>query len=408
MTAAPLRTDFTPDRCGVPGLLLVGDAAGLTSPFTGEGIGFALESGALAAEHIDESLGADQIVRPEPYARRLGLRHGGHFETGRYSVRRYLLAWRVLGATFHDDRPLFSLCRRLALFPEGAYAEVLLDPLPKPDPAIDRMLRRDLLAVAELLAGTVRDDWPMFVKLNGFGESLSAHRVRPAVLLLLATYVGGRSPSLAQIMAAAVDLGLLAGLAADSVRQAGEQDGRPAWGNRFAVLAADFFLARAYELAAAGGGAVTAEFAEALSALCQGRGRELSAGGAGGPAERDRILRDKTAMAFELPCRLGARLGGCDAPTIEALAAYGRHLGITYALAKGTRSDWGTSPFFPRTSDELLAGQTDRLVAAHAQAAEQALARVPESSVRDLLARICAGPLSHGLSSSGPVVGRRP
>jgi flavin-dependent dehydrogenase len=37
--------------------LLVGDAAGLISPFTGEGISYALDSGRCAAEIVDEALG---------------------------------------------------------------------------------------------------------------------------------------------------------------------------------------------------------------------------------------------------------------------------------------------------------------------------------------------------------------
>jgi len=37
------------------GLLLVGDAAGLVNPFTGEGISYAMESGRFAAEHIVEA-----------------------------------------------------------------------------------------------------------------------------------------------------------------------------------------------------------------------------------------------------------------------------------------------------------------------------------------------------------------
>jgi geranylgeranyl reductase family protein len=419
MTGAPLRLDFDPARCGVPGLLLVGDAAGLVSPFTGEGISFALESGLLAAAHIDAVLGPNDAdepsapVSPGPYARRLAARHGGYFETGRYSVRRYLLAWRVLDATFDDDRPLFALCRRLALFPDGARAGVVLDPLPEPDPVLSPILRRDLLAVAELLAGCVRDDWPMFVRLAGVTDDLSALTVRPAALLLLAGYIGGRRHPLRHALAAAMDLGLLAGLAVDSIR---EEDNRPEpdghravpWGNRFSVLVADYLLARSYEFAARGGGPVVADFADALKAACEGRATELRAA-PDRPAdlsEHVQVLAGKLATAFELPCRLGARLGGASAPTVHALSAYGRHLGVSYALADELReatdaSRWGhpmvsrasalpqvTSPAGDPHTAELL-----RLVVDHADQASLALARVPAGPARDLLAALARPPV---------------
>ncbi len=54
--AAPMRFDFSPDHCAGDGILLVGDAAGLVSPFTGEGISYALESARTAAEVIDRGL----------------------------------------------------------------------------------------------------------------------------------------------------------------------------------------------------------------------------------------------------------------------------------------------------------------------------------------------------------------
>jgi geranylgeranyl reductase family protein len=46
----PLRTDFHRSRAFGPRILLVGEAAGLVNPFTGEGIDYSLESGMLAAE----------------------------------------------------------------------------------------------------------------------------------------------------------------------------------------------------------------------------------------------------------------------------------------------------------------------------------------------------------------------
>jgi geranylgeranyl reductase family protein len=56
--SAPLRTGMTGSRLSRPGLLVAGEAAGLTYPISGEGIGKAIESGILAAEIIREGLPA--------------------------------------------------------------------------------------------------------------------------------------------------------------------------------------------------------------------------------------------------------------------------------------------------------------------------------------------------------------
>jgi flavin-dependent dehydrogenase len=50
----PLRIDFPTAPTYQGRILLVGEAAGLVSPLTGEGIDFALESGRLAAGYIGE------------------------------------------------------------------------------------------------------------------------------------------------------------------------------------------------------------------------------------------------------------------------------------------------------------------------------------------------------------------
>ncbi len=54
--AAPLRTGFRGGRACSPGLLVLGEAAGLTFPFLGEGISNALTSGRLAARVAGRAL----------------------------------------------------------------------------------------------------------------------------------------------------------------------------------------------------------------------------------------------------------------------------------------------------------------------------------------------------------------
>ncbi|MDR1807991.1 MAG: geranylgeranyl reductase family protein [Propionibacteriaceae bacterium] len=70
-----------------PGLVLVGDAAGLVSPFNGEGISYALESGRHAARHIAAALAAGVGTRPaeralEAYPAALRSAWGRHFRLG--------------------------------------------------------------------------------------------------------------------------------------------------------------------------------------------------------------------------------------------------------------------------------------------------------------------------------------
>jgi len=52
----PLRTDYPDHPVHGPGFLLVGEAAGLVNPITGEGIELAMESGEIAAMAADDAL----------------------------------------------------------------------------------------------------------------------------------------------------------------------------------------------------------------------------------------------------------------------------------------------------------------------------------------------------------------
>ena len=73
------------------GLLLVGDSAGMVNPFNGEGIAYAMEGGALAAEVIGQAVGRPTTDSREKalgeYPRRLKAEYGGYYTLGRVFVK---------------------------------------------------------------------------------------------------------------------------------------------------------------------------------------------------------------------------------------------------------------------------------------------------------------------------------
>jgi geranylgeranyl reductase family protein len=89
----PMRFDFPTARVAHPGLLMVGEAAGLVNPLTGEGIDYALESAEVAADVIARSLqaGAAPGQTEREYTRTLR----AHF------LRPFLTTARVRDFYFH-------------------------------------------------------------------------------------------------------------------------------------------------------------------------------------------------------------------------------------------------------------------------------------------------------------------
>jgi len=140
----PLRTDFhrSPLRRGR--LLLIGEAAGLVNPFTGEGIDYALESAEYAAECLLDSFARGDFSEQalSQYDRRLRARFQRVFVFTSWMRRIYMTS------------PLLdALGRACARWPEltGLFAEILLtreDPRKAFGPKVVLRILRSLPAQA--------------------------------------------------------------------------------------------------------------------------------------------------------------------------------------------------------------------------------------------------------------------
>jgi geranylgeranyl reductase family protein len=82
----PLRTNVRGTRTHAHRVLVVGDAAGLVSPFTGEGIASAMRSGEMAAEQVLVALRSGDFSEQTlaPYTHRIRQRYSGDQAAGRF------------------------------------------------------------------------------------------------------------------------------------------------------------------------------------------------------------------------------------------------------------------------------------------------------------------------------------
>lgn len=164
-------------------------------------------------------------------------------------------------------------------------------------------------------------------------------RLRPALLLLSAS-LGSAEPGRLLRAAAALELTHVASLYHDDVmdRAALRRSGpttNARWGDAMAAFAGTYLFARASELWASLGAAPNELASRGAVDLCAGQLHELENAYDLDLSEEAhlRILEQKTATLFELPCRVGAELGDLPSALAEALASFGRDVGLAFQLA---------------------------------------------------------------------------
>jgi menaquinone-9 beta-reductase len=83
LLSGPLPMSFNRAPQAVPGMLVVGDAAGAVNPFNGEGIAYAIETAKIAAELLTEALLKDRPGLTMRYPQVLQDTYGRYFFIGR-------------------------------------------------------------------------------------------------------------------------------------------------------------------------------------------------------------------------------------------------------------------------------------------------------------------------------------
>ena len=219
--------------------------------------------------------------------------------------------------------------------------------------AIDRLgqlLRDDLEAVEALLSARAASPVAMIPDLSGYIVAAGGKRLRPMVTLAAARAVGNAGPS-AHALATAVEFIHTATLLHDDVvddseLRRGKKSAKIVWGNSASILVGDFLFARAFTLMVETGSLDILDIlSTASTVIAEGEVRQLAAQGRLDlPTEEYlAIIEAKTAALFEAAARAGALAGGGNAAQADALAAYGKNLGLAFQIIDDALDYGGTT-----------------------------------------------------------------
>jgi heptaprenyl diphosphate synthase len=201
---------------------------------------------------------------------------------------------------------------------------------------IERVWRR-LEDVERRLEETTSSDEPFLTEiaqhLLGGGK-----RYRP-LLALVAAEIGGDDGADPLEAAVSVELIHVGSLYHDDVideatSRRGQTSVNVNWSNTVAILAGDFLLARASEVAAPLGTEAVALLARTYALLCEGQLQELMLAGRldQTPEHYFGVIEKKTASLIGTSARLGAMTGGASEVEIEAATTWGHEVGMVFQL----------------------------------------------------------------------------
>lgn len=198
----------------------------------------------------------------------------------------------------------------------------------------------DLEEVERLLARSLSASRPSVAQMLQHLSHYRGKRLRPLLLLLTAQACGQIVPA-HHTLAVVVEMIHTATLVHDDVLD--EADVRrhvrtvhALWGNKRSILLGDWLFTHAFHLTSTLGDARTCEIiGEATNRVCFGEMLQTAERGNLELSEEEyfQMIEGKTAALTECCARLGAMHAGADERRVEALAEYGRCLGMAFQIA---------------------------------------------------------------------------
>lgn len=250
---------------------------------------------------------------------------------------------------------------------------------------IDRVWSRMASVERRLYEATASED-PDLTRIAQHLIGAGGKRYRP-LLALVSAELGPEAGDAPVEAAAAVELIHLASLYHDDVideaeSRRGTSSVNANWSNTVAILAGDYLLARASEIAAPLGEAAVALLARTYAQLCEGQFLELQLGDDldHGPDRYYRVIESKTASLIRTSARLGAMAGGAGAAEVAAATRWGHEVGMVFQLTDDVLDLVATEEFLGKPAGSDIGEGTFTLPVLHA------LASPDGDEIRGLLA----------------------
>ena len=204
------------------------------------------------------------------------------------------------------------------------------------------VLQADLVRVEDALKSSVVTDDPFLTEVASHLILAGGKRVRPAFCVTAAATgsveMGATSADVVR-GAVSVELVHLGSLYHDDVMDDATtrrtvESVNARWGNLKAILAGDYLLAKASEIAASLGTEVAGLLAATIGKLCEGQILELQHAFSLERSEAAYLasIDGKTASLLGTSCRVGAIVAGLPRPQIDALTTFGRSFGMAFQI----------------------------------------------------------------------------
>lgn len=201
------------------------------------------------------------------------------------------------------------------------------------------LVAQDKRLVDSIIEQRLRSDVALVNQLGTYIINSGGKRLRPILVLLCARAFGYQGNFHTQL-AAVVEFIHTATLLHDDVVDAsslrrGRETANALWGNEASVLVGDFLYSRAFQMMVETGSMrVMQVLANATNVIAEGEVMQLLNCHEPDTSE-DRylaVIRYKTAKLFEAAAQLGAVLCNRPEQDIEAMGAYGMHVGTAFQL----------------------------------------------------------------------------